>query len=73
MKRDDLLAQLSCLPADADIGVQLGDAHLDIAGVSAWGNGAFVALECHEADLRDVLSEWGLRAGRREPITRRIA
>lgn len=69
MKRDDLLAHLSSLPADADIGVQLGDAHLDITDVSAWGDGAFVALECHEADLRDVMTEWRLRVDRRQGMT----
>lgn len=71
MKRDDLLAHLSSLPADTEIGVQLGDAHLDIAEVSPWGDGAFVALACHEGDLRDVLSEWGISADRREGMVRR--
>jgi hypothetical protein len=62
MKRDELVQQLSDLPPDTDIGIQIGDDHLDIADLVPWGNGGFVALKCHSGDLRDVLSEWGLPA-----------
>jgi len=73
MKRDELLAHLASLPADTDIGVQLGKAKLDISEVTAWGEGAFVALECHEGDLRDVLTEWGIPADRREELVKKAA
>jgi hypothetical protein len=56
MMRDDLLQQLAALPADADVGVQIGDDHLDIADVIAWGNGSFGALRCYPNDVRDLLS-----------------
>jgi hypothetical protein len=65
MMRDDLLKQLSALPPDADVGIQLGDDHLDIAELVPWGEG-FVALTCHSADLRDVLLDWGMPGPRRE-------
>jgi hypothetical protein len=58
--RDDLLKQISALPPDADIGIQIGDDHLDIGDLVPWGEGGFVALRCHSGDLRDVLSEWDL-------------
>lgn len=61
MMRDKLLKQISALPPDADTGIQIGDDHLDIADLVPWGDGGFVALQCHSGDLRDVLSEWGLR------------
>jgi hypothetical protein len=66
MMRDELLKQIAALRPDADVGIQIGDDHLDIAGLVPWGNGGFVALKCHSADLRDVLVEWGLSAGQRE-------
>ena len=62
MMRDELLQQIAALPADADIGIQLGEEHLDIADVILWGGGGFGALRCHSVDLRDVLFEWGLPA-----------
>jgi hypothetical protein len=65
MMRNDLLTQLSALPPDADVGIQLGDDHLDIAGLVPWGDG-FVALTCHAGDLRDVLRDWGLSVSRGE-------
>ncbi|MEV6842583.1 hypothetical protein [Actinoplanes sp. NPDC051411] len=39
MKRSELLRRILALPADADIGVQIGDDHLDISDVVAWGTG----------------------------------
>jgi hypothetical protein len=66
MMRDELLKQISALPPDADIGIQIGDDHLDIADLAPWGDGGFVALTCHSADLRDVLSEWGLPVSQRQ-------
>jgi hypothetical protein len=73
MKRDELLTHLASLPADTDIGVQLGASNLDISEVTAWGEGAFVALGCDESDLRDVLTEWGLPADRREELVKHSA
>ena len=57
MMRDELMLQVATLPADADVGVQIGDDHLDIAEVVAWGDGGFGALRCHPNDLRDLLRE----------------
>lgn len=68
MMRDELLKQISALPADADIGIRIGEDHVDIADLASWGDGNFVALTCHSADLRDVLSEWGLPASRWPPL-----
>lgn len=50
MKRSELLRRILALPADADVGVQIGEEHLDIADVVAWGDGAFGALRCCPAD-----------------------
>jgi hypothetical protein len=58
MRRRELLQRIAALPADADIGVQIGDDYLDIADVVAWGDGAFGALQCDRADLRDLLAAW---------------
>ena len=63
MTRDELLRRISALPPEVDIGVQVGDAHLDIADVVRWGDGTFVALRCHAGDLRDLLREWGVPGG----------
>ena len=56
MMRDELLQRIAALPADSDVGVQIGDDHLDIADVVPWGDGAFGALRCHASDLRDMLA-----------------
>src|SRR5262245_38757187 len=37
MMRDELLRQIADLPEDADVGLQIGNAHLDIAEVIVWG------------------------------------
>jgi hypothetical protein len=68
MMRDELLHQIAALPADADVGIQLGDDHLDIADITAWGNGGFGALKCQPTDLRDVLFAWGLPRRQREQL-----
>lgn len=68
MMRDELLKLISALPADADVGIRLGDHHLDIGEVTPWGEGAFGALTCHPIDLRDVLLEWGLPPDQRRRI-----
>ena len=60
MMRDELLRQIAALPADSDVGVQIGDDHLDIADAVAWGDGSFGALQCHSSDLRDMLVAWDL-------------
>jgi hypothetical protein len=41
MKRRELLQRIAALPPDADVGVQIGDDHLDISDVVAWGDGTF--------------------------------
>jgi hypothetical protein len=58
MKRRELLQRIAALPPDADVGVQIGDDHLDISDVVAWGEGAFGALRCHRGDLRDLIRAW---------------
>jgi hypothetical protein len=68
MKRRELLRRIAALPADADVGVQIGDDHLDISEVVAWGDGAFGALRCHRADLRDLFLAWQLDFSMRSPI-----
>lgn len=73
MMRNELLHQIAALPADADVGIQLGDDHLDIAGVAAWGDGGFGALKCQPSDLRDVLLAWGLPQEQRERLAPRTA
>ncbi|MEV8504651.1 hypothetical protein AB0368_07460 [Actinoplanes sp. NPDC051475] len=55
MMRDDLVEQLAALPPDTDIGIRIGEDHVDIADLVPWGDGGFVALVCSPADLRDVL------------------
>jgi len=67
MMRDELMQQIATLPADADVGIQIGDDHLDIAEVLAWGDGSFGALRCHPNDLRDLLAERGLHNQERDP------
>jgi hypothetical protein len=61
VKRDELLERISALPANVDIGIQVGEEHLDIVDVCPWGDGTFVALKCHAPDIRDVLLDWGSR------------
>ena len=58
MMRDELLQRIAALPADSDVGVQIGDEHLDIAEVVPWGDGTFGALRCQASDLRDMLVAW---------------
>ncbi|HET6479320.1 MAG TPA: hypothetical protein VFG35_04645 [Actinoplanes sp.] len=60
MRRDELLLQISALPPDTDIGIQVGGDHLDIADLAPWGEGRFVALKCNSRDLHDMLSHWGI-------------
>ena len=60
MMRDELLERIAALPEDADVGVQIGDDHLDITDIVPWGDGTFVALRCHSSDVRDVLVSWKL-------------
>jgi hypothetical protein len=50
---------ISALPTNVDIGIQIGDDHVDISDLVPWGDGKFVALKCHPSDLRDMLFEWG--------------
>jgi hypothetical protein len=70
MKRDELLRHLVSFRPEAEIGVQLGNANLEISDVTVWGDGAFVALGCFETDLRDVLMEWGIPASQWEELLR---
>ena len=68
MMRDELLRKIATLPAEADVGIAIGDDHLDIAEVGTWGNGQFGALKCDRNDLRDLLLAWGLPAKRRKQL-----
>jgi hypothetical protein len=68
MMRDELLHWIAALPADSDVGVQIGDDHLDIAEVIRWGDGTFGALRCQSNDLRDMLMEWELPLNVRERL-----
>jgi hypothetical protein len=68
MMRNELLQRIAALPADADVGIQIGDDHLDIAEAIAWGDGGFGALSCHSSDLRDLLLAWGLPSDLRERL-----
>lgn len=38
MMRDELLQRIAALPEDSDVGVQIGDDHLDITDVIPWGD-----------------------------------
>jgi hypothetical protein len=60
MMRDELLQRITALPSDSDVGVQIGDDHLDITEVVPFGDGTFGALRCHSRDLRDMLVAWEL-------------
>jgi hypothetical protein len=60
MMRDELLKRITALPSEADVGVQIGDGHVEIADLVPWGDGNFIALKCHPNDLHDLLLEWGL-------------
>lgn len=64
MMRDELLKRIGALPADTDVGIRIGDDQVDITDVVSWGEGAFGAVVGNPVDLRDVLFEWGLPAGR---------
>jgi len=68
MMRDELLKRISALPANADIGVRIGDGYLDITDLAPWGDQGFVNIQCHAADIRDVLKEWGVPARKREEL-----
>ncbi|BCJ53394.1 hypothetical protein Asp14428_48690 [Actinoplanes sp. NBRC 14428] len=68
MMRNELLRQLAVLPEDTLIGVQLGDQHVDAIGLVPWGDEGFVDLQCHAADLLEVLREWKMPAHQREQI-----
>jgi hypothetical protein len=68
MMRDELLQWIAALPADSEVGVQIGDEHLDIAEVIRWGDGTFGALRCHSSDLRDMLMAWELPRDLRERL-----
>ena len=68
MMRDELLQSIAALPADSDVGVQIGDDHLDIADVVRWGDGAFGALRCQSSDLHDMLVAWELPRDLRERL-----
>ena len=68
MMRDELLQQISALPPDTDIGIQVGGDHLDIADLVPWGGGGYVALKCHSSDLRDMLVQWGISKQQQDRI-----
>ena len=68
MMRDQLLKRITALPSEVDVGVQIGDGHVDIADLMPWGDGSFIALKCHPEDLRDLLLEMGLPKEQRRRI-----
>jgi len=68
MMRNELMRQLAVLPEDTLIGVQLGDQHVDATRLVPWGDEGFVDLQCHAADLLQVLREWRMPAQQREQI-----
>ena len=56
MMRDELLRRIGALPVEADVGIQIGDDHLDIVDVIGWGDGEFGAIRCDQNDFRDFLA-----------------
>jgi hypothetical protein len=68
MTRDDLLQQISNLPPDADIGIDVGGEHVDIVGLAPAAEGGLVVLQCHLPDVLDMLAEWGIPKRQRERI-----
>jgi hypothetical protein len=68
MKRDKLLRQLSALPDNVDIGIQIGADRLDVVDIVPWGGGRFAALRCCPGDLRDLLLAWGIPATLRDEL-----
>lgn len=64
MMRDELLRQIAALPPDTDVGIQIGDEHLDVVSVVVWGDGNFGALRCQPNDYRDLIAAWGVPRGR---------
>jgi hypothetical protein len=68
MMRNDLLQQISSLPSDADIGIEVGGEHVDIAGLAPATEGGLVVLRCHLPDVLDMLAEWGIPKQQREQI-----
>ena len=65
MTRDELVKRLSALPPEAEIDIQIGAEHLDVADIVPWGDENFVALVADPIDLRDVLVMWGVPPRRR--------
>jgi hypothetical protein len=70
MRRDELMKKIAALPAEADVGIQIGEDHLDIADVVPWGGGSFGAIRCQSCDLRDALLAWGVPKDRRDRLAR---
>jgi hypothetical protein len=64
MMRDELLRHLIALPPEADIVMEIGKVHIEIAGLVYRGDRANTTLLPHLADLRDALVEWGIPAGK---------
>lgn len=69
MMRDELLQRIAALPENSDVGVQIGDDHLDITEVVAWGDGTLGALRCHTSDVRDMVAAWELPRDVRDRLT----
>ena len=64
MLRDEVLKRLVALPADVDVVIRLGGAHIDIAGVVQLAGERNAALLPHLPDVRDVFIEHGVLAPR---------
>ena len=68
MERDELIRRITALPVGTDVGVELGEAQLDIADVAVRPGTPYGVLRCLNADVRDVLAEWGLPESLRDRL-----
>jgi hypothetical protein len=69
MMRDELLRKIASLPAETDVGVQIGSDHLDVTEVIVWGGDEqFGALRCDPCDTHDLAVAWGLSPEMREGL-----
>ncbi|GAA2562177.1 hypothetical protein GCM10010435_37740 [Winogradskya consettensis] len=66
--RDELIAALLTLPRDSEIDLQIGTEHIAITGVAPWGGKNWAALQCHRADIKDLLGTWQVPAQVMEKI-----
>ena len=62
MFRDEMVRQLVELPVNADVLLQLGDGHVEIAGLAYRETEPASVLLPHQPDIRDVLADYRARA-----------